>query len=237
MTDKLYLTDAYVKEFDAEVTAVGDNFVSLDKTSFYPTSGGQPCDTGTLQIGDIRNVVDVKKSGEDVIHLLNSVEGIKTGDKVHGKIDWDRRYAHMRYHTALHVIDALVMNTFGGKITGGQIYTDRARIDLDVPGLDREKAESIIKSSQELIDRKLDVTIRFLSKEEALNTKELARTKPGKELLKSLSVFRVIAISGLDMQLDGGTHVSNTGEIGKISLSKYESRGAHNKRIEVKIVA
>jgi misacylated tRNA(Ala) deacylase len=237
MTDKLYLSDAYVREFDACITAIEENRIMLDRTAFYPTGGGQPCDVGIFEVGDRNlNVLETKKLGDDIVHIVDSVAGVKTGDSVRGTIDWKRRYAHMRYHTALHVIDAVVAKEYSGMITGNQIYSDRCRLDLDVPDLGKEKSADIIKNSQKEIDRNLPVVVKFLSKEQALEIKDLARTKPGEELLKVLTVFRVVDIVGLDMQLDGGTHVANTKEIGKIELSKYESRGAHNKRIEIRIV-
>jgi misacylated tRNA(Ala) deacylase len=139
----------------------------------------------------------------------------------------------MRHHTALHVIDAVVYHGYKGNITGGQIYTNRARLDFDVPDLNKEKVIEIICRAQVLVDKGLPVSAKMLSQEEALKIPDLARTKPGEELLRSLQTVRVVEISGLDFQMDGGTHVANTKEIGKIELSSYENKGATRKRIEI----
>lgn len=242
MTEKIYLTDAYRKELDAHIIASSSNEVELDKTIFYPTGGGQPCDLGTLSInGSHYNVTEVKKDNGKVIHILDRNPYSDIGSPVHQKIDWDRRYAHMRYHTALHVLDGIlekhvdgkVFNAAEGAITGGQIYHDRARIDFDIPGFGRELARQLIDSAQRFIDEGHSVSARILTREEAEGMPNLARTEPGRELLKKLAEIRVVEISGLDMQLDGGTHVANTKEIGKINLSKYESKGSRRKRVEI----
>ena len=178
MTEKLYLTDSYVKEFEAKVTAVEGNTVQLDRTAFFPTGGGQLCDTGTLEAaGRSYKVTETGKSGDDVLHKLESAEGLKVGDSVKGKIDWTRRYALMRLHTALHVMDAVVVKSYSnGQITGGQIYEHKARIDFDMEGVSRELVEKIIAESQKIIDEGHPVTVRFLSKEEAAKVEGLART-------------------------------------------------------------
>lgn len=238
MVEKLYLTDSYLKEFDATVTDIGDdNTIELDKTAFYPTGGGQPNDTGAIfKDGKEYKVIDVYKRGDSVYHKLESLDGLIKGDKVQGKIDWDKRYNHMKYHTILHIIDGVVFKEGYGDMTGGQIYDDRARADFDIPGLDKDKAMKIIEDSQKVIDESHNVTVKFLTKEEAFKVPELARTEPGKELMKKLDTFRIIDIEGFDFQLDGGTHVKNTNELGKIELIKYTSKGSHNKRVEIKLV-
>jgi misacylated tRNA(Ala) deacylase len=165
--------------------------------------------------------------------MLDAAEGITAGSEASCRIDWDRRYAHMRYHTALHIVDGIVHKSYKGKITGGQIYSDRSRMDFDVPGMDRALAEQIIERSQQVADEGRNVVQKFLSKDEALAIPELARTVPGASLLSGLEEIRVIDIEGFDMQLDGGTHVANTREVGKIQLSKYENNGQHNKRVSI----
>ncbi|MGC8647466.1 MAG: alanyl-tRNA editing protein [Candidatus Micrarchaeia archaeon] len=230
MTEKIFLTDSYAKELDAEITAIEGLEVKLDKTIFYPTGGGQPCDTGS--IGAFK-VVEAKKDGDDVIHVLDVQPDFKVGDAVHCTIDWEKRYMHMRLHTALHIIDGVVEKKFQGRITGGQIYDDRARMDFDVPGLDRNKALEIIAEAQRIVDEGHKVSVRFLSKEEAAKIPNLARTEPGEDLLEKLDSVRIIDIEGFDFQLDGGTHVANTSEVGKIEMLKYENKGSHNKRIEI----
>ncbi|MGC8652247.1 MAG: alanyl-tRNA editing protein [Candidatus Micrarchaeia archaeon] len=230
MTNKIYLSDPYVLEINAAITGVQGNTITLDRTIFYPTGGGQPCDTGIISN---YKVVDVKKDGDEVVHVLEAEPSLKVGEVVHCAIDWEKRYMHMRLHTALHIIDGIVEKLYQGKITGGQIYDDRARIDFDVPNLDRAKAAEILSSAQQIVAENRKVSARFLSKEEAQSIPNLARTEPGADLLATLDSVRVIDIEGFDFQLDGGTHVAGTGEVGSIEMIKYESKGAHNKRIEI----
>jgi misacylated tRNA(Ala) deacylase len=239
MTDKLYLKDMYLKEFDASVVKVDGNTVILDKTAFYPTGGGQPNDTGSLIAKDKHyKVVDVKKEGEEVIHILDNADGIAVGDYVHGVINWPNRYAYMRYHTAIHLIDGVVQNNFGSKgfVTGSQIYADKARMDFDMPELQRGLAQEIIDRANDVVKEGRNVVITELPREQALKMPNLVRTEPGRELIQKLDVVRIVEIQGLDMQMDGGLHVLNTSEIGLITLGEFTNKGSRSKRIEVKLV-
>ena len=237
MTEKLYLKDSYAREFEARVTSVNGNDVELDRTAFFPTGGGQLCDTGSITYGGKSyRVVEVAKSGDSVIHKLENADGLAVGNEIKGAIDWKRRYALMRLHTALHVMDAVVVKNYSnGQITGGQIYEHKARIDFDMEGVSRELVEKIIADSQKVIDEAHPIKVRFLTKEEASKVEGLARTAPGAELLKKLDVIRVVDIGELDFQLDGGTHVANTKEIGKLKLIGYENKGSKRKRIEIAV--
>ena len=182
MVEKIYLVDAYKKELEATVTAVRPKELELDKTIFYPTGGGEPCDIGTILAGGASyNVVDVKKSEENVIHMLDSDAALHVGDSVKCVLDWERRYAHMRYHTAAHVVGGVIEKKYGAMYTGGQIYHDRARFDFDVPNFTREVALEAIRESQRVIDEKRDVVAKIISKEEALSIPNLAthRTRHG----------------------------------------------------------
>jgi misacylated tRNA(Ala) deacylase len=234
LTEKIYWLDAYKKELDSKVTSVNSNIVELDRTIFYPAGGGQPSDMGTIVAnGKSYNVIDVKKAGNSVLHVLDPVPDFEVGTEVSSKIDWNRRYALMRYHTATHVVGGLATTRYGAMFTGGQLYPDRARFDFDLQSLDRNLALKLVEDSQRIIDQNLDVVAKILSKEEAMNIPNLARTVPGQELLKSMETVRVVEIVGFDLQLDGGTHVSNTKEIGKLELSNYENKGSRRKRIEI----
>ncbi len=236
MVEKVYWLDAYKKELDSVVTATLSNGIELDKTIFYPTGGGQPCDTGTITVnGSAYNVTDVKKLEDSIVHFLDKQPDFYDGDTVRCKIDWDRRYAHMRYHTATHVVGGLATAKYGAMFTGGQIYTDRSRFDFDLKSLDRKLALEIVEESQQIIDKNLDVVSKILTKEEAVSIPNLARTLPGNELMEKLSSFRVVEIMDFDMQLDGGTHVLNTKEVGTIELSNFENKGSKRKRMEIKI--
>lgn len=236
MTEKLYWKDAYIKEFEASVVNVIPEGVVFDKTAFYPTGGGQANDTGELLVDDTPyKVNDVRKSGEDIVHILDKNAGIKPGGKVIGKVDWERRYSLMKYHTAIHILSSLVLKKYGGKSTGNMLYPDKAHIDFDFPQLNRELGIKIVEETQSIIDEGHAVTSRLLTKEEAASFPGLIRTQPGEELIKGLASVRVVEIEGVDLQADGGTHVRNTSEIGAIKLSSFENKGAHRKRIEIKI--
>ena len=134
MTEELFLDDSYLREFDARVVKLAGREVILDRTAFYPGGGGQPPDRGTLGVGPIRaSVVDARREGGDVVHVLDNpipetVQGLR------GELDWERRFAHMRHHTALHVHSGVIWESFGAKVTGGQMRADRARMDFSFPG-------------------------------------------------------------------------------------------------------
>lgn len=235
MTEKLYWKDMNLREFDAKVQEVGPDTLVLDRTAFYATGGGQPNDTGTISYGDrTYKVTDVKKSGDEVIHKMDTTEGLSPGIMVHGVVDWDRRYAHMRYHSAVHVLDGIITKRHGdeGLLTGGQIYQDRARVDLDMQNFSKEFVEQVIQECNSFIQEGHRIYQKEISGEEAKQMKNLARTAPGRELLSSLETVRLIVIEDLDEQADGGTHISNTREIGKLVLNRIESKGKRNKRVE-----
>lgn len=232
MTRKLYWEDAYTSKFEAEVVRSEEGRVWLDQTAFYPTGGGQLNDTGTLAVdGKAYRVSDVKKDGEEVLHVLEGNERIGVGSRLQGTIDWERRYALMKHHTALHIVGAIVMKEHGGITTGGQITESKAHLDFDCPGLDRELSVKIVEKAGSVIADGREVSSRFITKEEALSIPDLIRTAPGRELINSLERVRIVDINGFDVQTDGGTHVRNTREIGRIALVGFENKGAHRKRI------
>lgn len=234
MTEKIYLRDSYAKETGAKLIALNGSELEFDRTVFYPTGGGEPFDTGTIEMdGTAYNVIEVRKSEDRVIHVVDKPPSAQPGASAMLRIDWERRYLIMRQHTAVHVIDGIVENEYeSGQITGGMIYPDRAHFDLDMPALGRELAIEILDKAQKVIDEGHQVKPEFLTKEEALKIPSLARTEPGRRLLQGLDTVRVIDIKGFDMQLDGGTHVADTKEVGKIVLIKIENKGSHRKRIE-----
>lgn len=236
VTERLYLTDSYVREFDCKVLNKVGNALVLDRTAFYPGGGGQPSDSGRLVYGNAEfNVAEVRSDGDQVIHVLDSDTHISEGDRVRGIIDWERRYMHMRLHTAFHIIDGVVESSYHGSVIGGQIYDDKASIDFDIPGMDKDTVVSITSKAQEIVDSSRRVYPKMLPREEALSITNLSRTQPGKKLLERLDEVRVIVIEGSDMQMDGGTHVSNTKEVGRIDFVKYRSKGQHDKRVEIRL--
>ena len=208
---KFISLDAYTKELDTRITAKNSKELELESTIFYPTGGGEPCDNGTISSnGKIYNVIDVKKENDRVIHILDSEPELQIGDQIHCTIDWQRRYTFMRHHTGIHVIGGIMESKYNAMFTGGQIGLEKSRFDFDMPQLNKELAENIVKEAQEIVDKNLNVTARVISREDALKIPNLARTEPGRKLIEALPMVRVVDIEGFDVQMDGGTHVKNT---------------------------
>lgn len=238
MTDKLYLNDSYNKETRAVVTQIDGNVVRFSSTVLYPTGGGQPSDTGTAFFGDSEyRITEVRKNGEEVDHVFEVAPSLSPGDEVKLVLDWEKRYAHMKYHTAIHVIDAAVHNMDRPEIiiTGSQISDDHARVDFDFEKLDQDSARSIIEAANKILAGEAPVNIKEMTRDEALSIPGLARTEPGRRLIMSLDLVRVIEIEGIDQQADGGTHVANTSEVGRIVLNRIQSKGRRNKRMEIRL--
>jgi misacylated tRNA(Ala) deacylase len=230
MTDLLYLRDAYATEFDAIVTAVDGDRVALDRTLFYPTGGGQPHDTGTL---DGAPVVDVRKQDDDVWHTLSGAVPA-VGSPVHGVVDWERRYQLMRTHSVMHVLCGVIWNEWGKAVTGGNMEPLEARMDFEFDPLPEGFAARVQELVNDEIAAARTIEISFLPRGTALEDAELIRTKVNliPELVQEI---RVVDIVGLDKQADGGTHVRSTSEIGRFEVVKTESKGKGNKRLRIKV--
>lgn len=230
MTEGLYLVDAYLREFDARVVDAGPGEVFLDRTAFYPEGGGQPADTGHLRgAGPAEwTVTGASKAERGIAHR---VEGSPppVGELLHGTIDWGRRYAHMRYHTCLHILSGVVFHRFGSDITGGQIYVDRARMDLSIPNFDRAVADEVVAEVNAVVRRDLPIAVRTVPREELARNPGLVRVESS--LVPEVDSLRVIDIQGFDAQADGGTHLRSTAEVGPVTLQKVENKGARNKRL------
>ena len=231
MTELLYQTDAYLKEFTARVTAVDGQRVALDRTAFYATSGGQPYDTGTLGDGTRTwEVTDVRREGDDVWHTLSG-EGVPAvGDTLTGRIDWQRRYRLMRTHTALHLLCGVVFRDYGAQVTGGNMDTDEGRLDFELKDFTPELAQQIVDAVNQEVAADRPVEVRILPRAEAFQIPDLIRTKINL-LPEGITQVRTVNIVGLDLQADGGTHVARTAEVGTVKLLKTRSKGASNKRI------
>lgn len=232
MTELLFLQDSYLREFRAAVVKHAGREILLDRTAFYPGSGGQPSDKGQIRIGPIQaNVVDVRREGGNIVHVLDNPIP-ETVRQVNGVLDWERRYAHMRYHTALHVLSGVIWRGFGAKVTGGQMRPDHARMDFSFPGeWTAEIVEEIEQSTNEALAGKHPVKVYELPREEALENPDLIRTQVNL-VPEHVAMVRIVEIEGLDSQADGGTHVSNTSEVGRIEITGHKSKGRQNKRIE-----
>jgi misacylated tRNA(Ala) deacylase len=233
MTELLYQTDAYRKEFDAQVTAVEGTAVALDRTAFYATGGGQPHDTGTLTAGDRAwQVVEVRKAGDQVWHTLAGEGTPEVGAAVYGAIDWERRHKLMRTHTALHLLCGVVFRDHGALVTGGNMDTDEGRLDFELRDFTPELAQSIVDAVNREIAAARPVEVKILPREEAFQIPDLIRTKINL-LPEGIREVRTVNIVGLDLQADGGTHVANSSEVGRVALLKTRSKGANNKRIVI----
>ena len=227
----LYLRDAYLRRFTATVTAVEGNRVGLDRTAFYATGGGQPNDTGRLGSA---TVIDVAKDGETCWHTVEG-EVPAVGAVVEGEIDWDRRHALMRTHTALHVLCGVIWNEWGTAVTGGNMEPLAARMDFEFDPL----PEGFGATVEQLVNAELaadrPIEVGFLPRDTALSDVDLIRTKVNM-IPASVAEIRVVDIVGLDKQADGGTHVRSTGEVGRIRVVKTESKGKGNKRIRLEVL-
>jgi misacylated tRNA(Ala) deacylase len=234
-TELLYLTDAYLRSFAGRVVEVDaeGRRLALDRTAFYPTGGGQPHDTGTL--GGLP-VVEVRKEGDTVWHKLDGEAVLPAvGDEVEGEVDWERRHALMRTHSALHVLCGVIWNEWGKAVTGGNMEPLSARMDFEFDPLPEgfgPRVEDLV-NAELAADRKIEVS--FLPRDTAVADEDLIRTKVNL-IPESVREIRVIDIVGLDKQADGGTHVASTSEVGRIRVIKTESKGKGNKRIRLAVV-
>ena len=232
MTELLFHTESYVKEFQAIVTGVFDGGVVLDRTAFYTGGGGQPSDSGTLTDGDREyRVTGVKRSGGNLVHQIDG-HLPAVGATVNGLIDWDRRYLLMRTHTALHILCGVVWRDYGALVTGGDMKPGEGRMDFEFENFSVEFVDELeIKVNAEVAaDR--DIHVNNLTRAEADQVPDLIRTKINL-LPPNIQKIRTIDIHGLDLQADGGTHVANTREVGVIKAIGHESKGRINKRIRI----
>lgn len=234
MTDWLYQTDSYLREFDATVTAVDpeQNAVQLDRSAFYPGGGGQPHDTGTLNAnGQLYQVVKLLKGGW---HVLDRLDGIEASTPVTGAVDWDRRYQLMRTHTAMHILCGVVWRDYGASVTGGNMEPLEGRMDFEFERLQKELVSEIEEKINAEIAAARPTKVAILPREQAFQIPDLIRTKINL-LPEGIDQVRTVEIIGLDLQADGGTHVHNTSEVGRIEITDYKSKGGINKRLYVRI--
>ncbi|ARM76101.1 alanyl-tRNA editing protein AlaXM [Acidianus manzaensis] len=234
MTEELYLKDSYLKEFKAKITDITNSGIILDKTAFYPGGGGLENDTGKIVYNNKEYIVKNVKRGEDksqIIHELESTEGLNVGDEIQGIIDWQRRYSMMRLHTASHIMAALAFSKYNALVTGGHISPDYAKDDFNLEN--KDQIYEIVKEANDIISKNIEVKVYFLSREEALmipGIVKLAERSP-----PNIQTWRIVEIPGIDIQADGGPHVKNTSEIGKIEIIKIENKGKKQKRVYYKL--
>jgi misacylated tRNA(Ala) deacylase len=226
----LYLEDSYLKEFESIVKEVNnEKYIVLENTAFYPTSGGQPHDEGQIICNNTTyNVVYVGKFSGNISHEVDK-PGLNPGDKIKGIINWERRYRLMRMHTASHIIASIFHREANLKITGNQLGLDKSRMDFNMEDFDKDKIQHYLDLANKAISENHEVTIKFVSRAEALKAPELF--KLAKEFPQDIKEIRIVTIGNIDRQADGGTHVNNTKEIGQIQLLKLENKGKNNRRL------
>ena len=233
--EQIFREDAYQRSCEATVVAADEAGILLDRTVFYPMGGGQPGDQGRLRLaasdggGEIA-IVDARKGAEadEVLHI--PAEGATLpapGSRVTAEIDWERRYRLMRMHTCLHLLCAVVP----GEVTGGQISDGKGRLDFNLPDKKPEK-DPITAALNRLVDEDHEVKPRWISDQDLAANPGLVRTMSVKPPMGTGSV-RVLDIAGVDLQPCGGTHVRRTGEVGRVKVSKIESKGRQNRRIVI----
>lgn len=233
MAELLFREDAYTRQCEATVTAINDRGgIVLDRTVFYPTGGGQPGDSGVLRLADGREIAiatAVKGDGpDDVVHVPAEGQDLpEPGTRVTAEINWERRHRHMRVHTCLHLLSAILPYP----VTGGSITADKGRLDFDMPELEMTK-EYITERLNELVRDGHAVTRSWITDEELQAKPELVKTMAVKPPMGHGRV-RLIEVDGCDLQPCGGTHVANTAEIGPVMVSKIEKKGRQNRRVVV----
>lgn len=233
MTERLYEQDSYLKEIDAVVVAVGEKGLELDRTIFYARGGGQPGDSGVLVLAsghEVPIVDTVKGEGAAILHVPDALAGGPlpgVGERVSARIDWERRHKHMRMHTCLHLLCALV----DAPVTGGNLNDEKGRLDFDLPEATVDKS-SLTEALNELIRADTHTTLEWISDEALAAQPELVKTMSVQPPTGADSV-RLLRIPGVDLQPCGGTHVATTGEIGPVRVSKIEKKSRLNRRISV----
>ncbi|MEM0017370.1 MAG: alanyl-tRNA editing protein AlaXM [Candidatus Korarchaeum sp.] len=228
MTELLYQRDSYLTEFESRVVKVRGNRVYLERTAFHPLSGGVANDTGYLESGG-RSYEVISVEEPDVAHVLSSEPDLREGEVVKGIVNWERRYRLMRLHTADHILAAVLYRERGALVTGGHIDPEYAKSDFSLEKGERSVFEEAIDRVNEIAAKGLEVRIYFLPREEALRIPGVV--KLAERMPPDVEVLRIVEIPGVDLQADGGPHVRNTSEIGRIKLLKVENKGKGKKRV------
>ena len=236
MSNNLAYTDAYARSTPARVLQADDGAVLLDVTVFYPGGGGQPADTGWLRTdaGAAWRVTGARKSGDEIWHLVEG-EVLAVGTAVMAEVDWERRHALMRTHSALHVLCGVIWRDWRASVTGGNMEPLAGRMDFEFETMAGELVAEIERRVNVEIAADREIRVAVLPRDEAFAIPDLIRTKINL-LPEGITEVRTIEIVGLDLQADGGTHVSHTAEIGRVRVTGYESKGRINKRIRIAVL-
>lgn len=234
MTKLLYHQDAYLKKFKSKVLKSDRNAVVLDQTAYFPGGGGQPYDVGEFRTeDDVWEVNKVRRKDGELWHFMDK-DAPAVGTMFVGELDWERRFQLMRTHTAMHILCGVIWRDYQASVTGGNMEPLRGRMDFEFETMRRELVDEIQKKINLEVEASREVTTRVLPREQAFQIPDLIRTKINL-LPEGIKEVRIVEIKGLDLQADGGTHVSNTQEVGVIKIVDYKSKGAINKRILVSL--
>lgn len=221
-----------MKEFTSKVLTVNDGkYITLEETAFYPSSGGQPHDTGKIireSDGKEFEVIFVGKFNDKISHEV-APDGLNPGDKVKGIIDWERRYTLMKMHTAAHVLSRVLFDETGANTSGNQLGLEKSRIDFTLDDYDKDKIIECVEKANEIIKNAAKVKKSFMNRKDALKIEGFAGPSP--HLMQEFETLRVVDIEGIDSQPCGGTHIDNISEIGGITFVKAENKGKQNRRI------
>ncbi len=239
MSDNICYRDAYARSVEARVLEADGAAVLLDRTVFYPGGGGQPSDGGWLTTsgGNRLGVTRARKAGDEVWHeLAEGASAPEIGSAVVAEIEWGRRHALMRTHSALHVLCGVVWRDHQASVTGGNMEPLSGRMDFEFETMHGELVAEIEARVNEEIAADREIRVNVLPRDEAFAIPDLIRTKINL-LPPGIAEVRTIEIVGLDLQADGGTHVAHTGEIGRVRVTGYESKGRINKRIRIAVEA
>jgi misacylated tRNA(Ala) deacylase len=229
MTDELFRSDSYLRDCDATLLDVSGDAVMVDRTVFYPLGGGQPGDTGTVEwSGGKARIVDTRYvEGGDIAHLVEAGSALPgIGENVRLSLDWDRRYRHMRMHTAMHLLGSVLQ--YG--VTGGNITKDKSRLDFDME--DTVDKEAVQEAMLALVEANHPVSVHWISDEELDASPELVRTM-SVQPPRGKDKVRLLEIEGIDLQPCGGTHLKSTAEVGRVRIGKVEKKGRRNRRVNI----
>lgn len=230
-TRRLYWDDAYRPDFTATVLHVAEGWCALSASAFYPGGGGQPADSGTLARGTDETAVNGVRAEAGLIWHRAAL-AVAEGDLVTGRVDWPRRYALMRYHTLLHIVNTLMWQRFGARITGADIGVEQARADFNVEAPLREAVPDLEAAINEVIARALTLRSGFVPEAALERDPRLVRTLDVAPPVENGRV-RTLEIAGFDVQACGGTHVHSTTELGPCRLVRVDNKGRQNKRVYV----
>lgn len=238
MTESIFHTDSYCREFTANVLEILNEplGVILDRTAFYPGGGGQPFDTGSIltRRGNIQ-VEKTTRIGGKIVHCIAPGTDVPDiGDTIEGKLNWERRYQLMRTHTAMHILCGVVYRDYGALVTGGDMEPLKGRMDFEFEKMEKDLVFQIQSAVNQEVEANREVQTHLLPRQQAYQIPDLIRTKINL-LPEGIDEIRIVEITGLDLQADGGTHVRFTSEVGQIRVVDYKSKGKINKRLYIEL--